>query len=81
MVQFGEYFATILFKKNCKNVHFYIKIKDILLLRTIFGVIGAYSPESLFIVQFGAFWSTFSENSEANIYEYLSSTFIWGLFA
>ena len=45
---------------------FYIKIIGIdgyrTLLRTIVRGIGAYSPEYLFIVQYGAFWSTFSEN-------------------
>ena len=40
---------------------FYIKIIDIVLLRTIFRVLE-HTPECLFIVQFGASWNIFSEN-------------------
>ena len=68
-------------KKNIVKIFIFIKIKDIVLLRTICRgtLIGAYSPECLFIVllcnlvRFGLhFLRTFSE---ANIYEYLSSIF------
>ena len=41
---------------------FNVKIIDIVLLRTLFRGIGAYSPDCLFIVQFGVFFGTLSEN-------------------
>ena len=51
------YFAKILSKINLKNSHFYIKIIDNVLLRTIFRDIGActYSPDFLSLVRFGVF--------------------------
>ena len=52
---------------------FYIKIIDLVLLGAKFRGIGAYSRKCLFIVQFGAFWSTFSEIFLLRKYEYLSN--------
>ena len=46
-------------KKIVKMFIFYTKVIDIVLLRTIYRGIGAYSPECLFIVQFGASWNIF----------------------
>ena len=43
LVRFREYFAKILSKNNLKNSHFYIKITDNVLLRTIFRGIAAYT--------------------------------------
>ena len=46
-------------------------------MRTIFRCIGAYSQEYLLILQFGAFWSTFSDKlflkkkNKKNIYIYI----------
>ena len=48
-------------KEIVKMFIFYIKIIDIVLLRTIFRVLE-HTPECLFIVQFGASWNIFSEN-------------------
>ena len=56
-MRFGVYFAAILSEKNVKMFIFYTKVIDIVLLRTIYRGIGAYSPECLFIVQFGASWN------------------------
>ena len=61
-LKFSSIFCYSFVKKIVKMFIFYIKIIDIVLLRTIFRGIGAYSLECLFIVQFGAFWSTFSKN-------------------
>ena len=46
-------------KKIVKMFIFYTKVIDIVLLCTIYRGIGAYSPEYLFIVQFGAPWNIF----------------------
>ena len=54
LVRFRKYFAKIL----SKNSHFYIKIINNVLLRTIFRGIVAYSPDFLSLVRFGVFWST-----------------------
>ena len=66
MVQFGVFWCifccNFVQKKVVKMSIFYIKMIDIVLLRTIFRGVGAYSPKCLFIVQFGGFWSTFSRN-------------------
>ena len=56
---FGVYFAAILTRKNCKNVHFLI---DIVLLRTIFRGIGAYSRMFVYCA-IGASWNVFSKNA------------------
>ena len=73
LMRFGVYFAAIFSPKNAKMFIFYIKNIDIVLLRAKFRGIGAYSPKCLFIVQFGAFWSTFSEIFLLRKYEYLSN--------
>ena len=59
MVLFGVYFAAILSEKIVKMFIFYTKVIDIVLLRSIYRSIGAYSPECLFIVPFGASWNVF----------------------
>ena len=58
-LKFSSIFCYNFVKKIVKMLIFYIKIIDIVLLRTIFRGIGAYSLECLFIVQFGVFWSTY----------------------
>ena len=64
-------------KKNIVKIFIFIKIKDIVLLRTIFRGTLEHTPQNVCIlcnlVRFGLhFLRTFSE---ANIYEYLSSIF------
>ena len=64
-------------KKNIVKIFLFIKIKDTVLLRTIFWGILEYTPQNVCLlcnlVRFGLhFLRTFSE---ANIYEYLSSIF------
>ena len=60
-------FWSIFFLQFCPKIRVkmlicYIKIIDIVLLHIIFRGIGGRHRECLFIVQFGASWSTFSEN-------------------
>ena len=62
-------------KKNIVKIFIFIKIKDIVLLRTIFRGTLEHTPQNVCLlcnlVRFGLhFLRTFSE---ANIYEYLSS--------
>ena len=64
-------------KKNIVKIFIFIKIKDIVLLRTIFRGTLEHTPQNVCLlcnlVRFGLhFLRTFSE---ANIYEYLSSIF------
>ena len=44
MVRFGEYFAKIL-QKSCKNIHFYNKIIDNVLLRTLYLAVLEHTPQ------------------------------------
>ena len=44
-MRFGEYFAKILEKKYCKNIHSYIKIIDNVLLRTLYLGVLEHTPQ------------------------------------
>ena len=58
--EISQYFAAIWQKKKIvKMFIFHTKVIDIVLLRTIYRGIETYSPECLFIVQFGASWNIF----------------------
>ena len=80
MVQFDAFWSAILLqfcKKNIVKIFIFIKIKDIVLLHTIFRGTLEHTPQNVYLlcnlVRFELhFLRTFSE---ANIYEYLSSIF------
>ena len=66
LMRSGVYFATILQKKNIVKIFIFIKIKDIVLLRTIFRGTLEHTPQNVCLlcnlVRFGLhFLRTFSE--------------------
>ena len=77
LMRSGVLFSYNFVKKNIVKIFIFIKIKDIVLLHTIFRGTLEHTPQNVCLlcnlVRFGLhFLRTFSE---ANIYEYLSSIF------
>ena len=68
LVRFGVYFAAILSKKLVKMFIFYIKIIDIVLLRTTFRGIGAYSRMFVYCAIWCVLEYIFRERSLKKIY-------------
>ena len=45
LVRFGEHFAKFCKKKNCKDIHFFIKIINNVLLRTLYLGVLEHTPQ------------------------------------